>query len=104
MSGREEELWERAVTALEKIAEEPIMQTVGGPPICPHCNTLNPRVTVIEGESVGPLVEFCMIATCGPCGNTIYGVPLEWAIFSDAEEARGEISRRAGALNGNGGN
>lgn len=95
---------ERGVRALEKIAEEPILQTEGGPPICPHCNTLNPRVTVSADESDGPLAEFALVAKCGPCGGTIFGVPLEWGLFTNPEEAREEIARRRAVLNGNGSN
>lgn len=102
---RVEELLERGIAALEKIADEPIMQTEGGPPVCPGCNSLNPRVRVAASdETSGPFVQFFVPMECGNCGKTFFAVPLEWATYSAIEDARTEISRRAGILNGNGSN
>lgn len=102
---REWELLERGVKALEKIAEEPVLQTEGGPPVCPHCNSLNPRVRIAASdETVGPFVQFFVPMKCENCGHVFFAVPLEWANFSAISDARDELQRRAGILDGNGGN
>jgi hypothetical protein len=105
MSRREMELLERGVTALEKIAEEPVLQTEGGPPICPHCNTLNPAVEIAAaGKSSGPFIEYYVPMRCLECDKSFFAVPLEWATFVTMHDLKDEIQRRAGVLSGNGGN
>lgn len=100
---RVEELLVRGVSALEKIADEPIMQTEGGPPACPHCNSLNPRVRIAASdEAVGPFVQFFVPMRCESCGKVFHAVPLEWANFTEIDEAKAELTRRAAILNGNG--
>jgi hypothetical protein len=102
---RVEELLNRGVAALEKIAEEPILQTEGGPPVCPHCNSFNPRVRIAASdEAVGPFVQYFVPMRCDSCGKVFYAVPLEWANFQEIEDARAELTRRAAVLNGNGSN
>lgn len=102
---RAEELLERIATGIEKIADEPILQTEGGPPACPHCNTLNPTITVAElGEASGPFVQYFIDVNCGECDKQFWAVPIEWAAFTELNDAVNELKRRAGALNGNGGN
>lgn len=105
LRGRELELATRLVKGIEKLAETPVLETEGGPPICPHCETLNPIITVPAAEeSSGPLVEYYMQGKCENCGKTFYGVPMEWAFFTIHVDATEELSRRAGLLNGNGSN
>jgi len=101
MLGREQLLlMERGVKALEKLAEDPVIQIEGGPPVCPHCNTLNPQVSVHENDGEGPLALFLLDPKCENCGKTFYAVPLEWAIFEAREEAEQEINQRAEVFSG----
>jgi uncharacterized protein with PIN domain len=105
MAGTTKELLERIAAGIEKIADEPILQTEGGPPVCPHCNSLNPRVSVAASdETSGPFVQFFVPMRCESCGKVFFAVPLEWASFTGIHEAREEIGRREAALNGNGSN
>lgn len=94
---------QRGADALERLAETPIIETEGGPPICPHCNTLNPEIKIpAAGESVGLLGLYALEAFCNTCNNVIFAVPIEWAMFQSVEGAEEELQRRAGILNGNG--
>lgn len=102
---RVEDLLVRGVSALEKIAEEPILQTEGGPPVCPHCNSFNPRVRIAASdEASGPFVQYFVPMRCETCGKVFYAVPLEWANFTNVDEAKEELTRRAAVSNGNGSN
>jgi uncharacterized protein with PIN domain len=90
---------ERIATAIEKLAEDPVLEIESGPPICPHCETVNPDVSISEVEEEGPLIEYLLIPTCSNCGKKFYAVPLEWAMFATPEEAENEIHDRTGMLN-----
>jgi hypothetical protein len=94
--GREQtQLIRRAVIALEKLAEDPVLQIEAGPPICPHCQTINPEVTVVaDSGGKGPLSEFAILPECGSCEQKFYAVPIEWAIFTTHQEAEKEIENR----------
>jgi len=103
--GREDELLglaQRGVTALEKLAEDPVVQLETGPPVCPFCDKMNPDVRVAESEAQGPLAEFVIRAQCLSCNNLIFGVPLHWAMGKNIEEIRAVIEERvrAGGFNG----
>ena len=90
----------RIASSLEKLAETPILETEGGPPICPHCLALNPEISIAEAdESRGPLGLFCLDAKCCNCNQTMFAVPIEWAIFKNVTDAQSELERRAGILN-----
>jgi len=101
--GREDkQLLRRAVTALEKLAEDPILEIEGGPPICPNCHTMNPVVVTEVQSGQGPLSEFAIALECTSCGSSFFAVPLEWALFTTYQEAEEEIEKRRevfGAIN-----
>lgn len=82
------ELLERGVVALEKLNEEPVMHVESGPPVCPHCERVNPIVRVSEATGEGPLGEFLIQARCLACQKSIYAIPLMWDCVGTTEEAR----------------
>ena len=93
--GRDErKLLERGVTALEKLASDPVLEIESGPPICPSCNRMA-EVELDQDAGEGPLSVYLITPTCLHCHNKMYAVPLEWAIFSTEEEAEIELSKRA---------
>jgi hypothetical protein len=93
--GRDErKLLERGVTALEKLAEDPVLEIESGPPICPFCNNV-PEIEIAEDQGEGPLALYVIAPTCMHCKNRFYAVPIEWAIFTTIEDAQGELDKRA---------
>jgi hypothetical protein len=96
--GRDErKLLERGVAALEKLAEDPVLQIESGPPICPFCNHIA-EVALDQDAGEGPLAVFLITPTCLHCHNRFFAVPLEWAIFAAEEDAHEELAKRAGVF------
>lgn len=97
-----DEKLDRVIEALERsakaqedlivLATEERDSNIFGPPLCPHCGTLNPDVHNGGGE--GPMAEFALIATCGSCAKTLFAVPQGWLCFTTRDEALKEIEGR----------
>jgi len=87
MTSRQEELIERGVRALERMAEDPVIQVETGPPVCPHCEKINPTVRVEETTATGALGEFIIQAHCTHCNHVFYAVPYQWAVSKTVSEA-----------------
>lgn len=96
LTRHQEELLERAVKAFEKLVEEPEIQfqVETHPPVCPHCETINPMVHVRETEAMGKLAEFIVSARCRKCDNQFYGIPFHWACVKTPDEAKEIISEK----------
>lgn len=97
-----EGLLERGVSALERLSEDPVIQMETGPPVCPHCERINPVVRVEEGTATGMLAEFLIQALCQHCNKIFYALPLQWATVKNPSEAKQVITERA-ELSGNNG-
>ena len=91
---------DRAVAALEKLADDPVIHVESGPPVCPHCETLNPTIQVEEGAGEGPFSTFCVEPRCGNCGEQFFAVPIQWATFQFYQEAEAELERRKEVFEG----
>jgi hypothetical protein len=89
------DLLTRGVTALEKLGDDPVFQMETGPPVCPYCERMNPNVTVSESEATGPLAEFIIKCVCNSCHRVFYGIPLQWSMCQDVQEAEAVIRERA---------
>lgn len=97
MDGRETQqllgTLERIAVANEELirlaTEERNIEFKPTPPFCPHCQSLNPRVTSEGGG--GLMSEFVLVARCETCGRAIYGVPDGWQVYGSKEEARSAI-------------
>lgn len=72
------EILERIAVGIERLAEDPVIQMETGPPVCPHCERVNPNVRVNESGGSGPLAEFVIQASCLHCGRTFYALPVQW--------------------------
>jgi hypothetical protein len=97
--GRGVQALERAAEALERLAEDPVVQIETGPPVCPHCEQMNPLVRVDESSAQGKLGEFVIQAHCLHCNSVIYGVPLQWQCVKTTDEA-GQILREMEEIRG----
>ena len=105
MERHEQQLLERGVKALEKLAEDPTVEFETGPPICPNCGIFNPVVSINENASSGPLSHFMAMVQCDNCSEFFYLVPMHWLTFTRLTEVQVEIARREAILNvGNGQN
>lgn len=82
------DLLQRGVTALERMAEDPIVNLEIGIPACPHCDTINPMVMVRESEAVGKLAEVVFQCTCQSCHEQFIGMPTQWFCARNVEEAQ----------------
>jgi hypothetical protein len=88
MADRMEELLERGVTALEKLADDEIeLKVETKPPVCPHCQQFNPEIRV-EINGTGSLVEFFIQAHCLSCNNVFYVLPYQWDTVKTVDEVR----------------
>jgi hypothetical protein len=90
-------LLERGIEAIERLAEDPVIQIETGPPLCPFCERVNPVIRVGESENTGALAEFVIRAHCQHCNNVFYGIPLHWSTVKTTEEVREIISERVEA-------
>lgn len=88
-------LAERAVSALEKLSDDPVIDVPVKPPVCPNCQKLNPAVRVQESEANGPLFEFVIMCHCLSCNSTFFAIPESWTCVSDVEQVKQVISERA---------
>jgi hypothetical protein len=81
------ELLQRGVSALERMAEDPVINLEIGIPACPHCETVNPIVMVRESEAAGRLAEAVFQCTCQSCHQTFIAMPVQWFCARDTDEA-----------------
>jgi hypothetical protein len=96
------QLVERGVKAVERLADDPVINIEAAPPICPHCNRMNPTVKV-EQDSDGPLAECVLVARCQSCNQLFYAVPVTWHMFITQDDVMREFQERAEMMS-NGGN
>jgi hypothetical protein len=94
MDQSERELLERGVRAIERLAEDPVIQVETKPPICPHCETMNPNVRVQEHEADGRLAEFVIQAECLKCHKLFLAMPMQWEVVKTVEDARQLVNER----------
>lgn len=92
------QLLERGIAALEKLADDPVIQIEEGPPACPHCQALNPTVRVSESEASGPLGEFVVQAQCQLCQRVFYAAPKVWVTVKTQEEVQAEMDERKNSV------
>lgn len=64
-----------------------------GPPICPHCQALSPRIS--NGGGDGSFGEFILAAECQECHNVFFAVAQGWTCFTTPESVQAEIGRRS---------
>jgi len=101
MDNHERQLLERGVIALENLAADPVIHIESGPPVCPHCDQMNPDVHVTESEASGPLSEFVVRALCMSCSQVFYALPRMWTSVKSVAEAQREIEELRTVQNGN---
>jgi|SRR5215831_10677080 len=95
MDKRTEELIERGVAALEKLASEEIeFQVQTKPPVCPHCNYINPNIRVEEATGSGPMVEHFTQAHCLHCHKVFWIIPLQYESVKSQMDARAVIEEK----------
>ncbi len=95
------ELAEKGVEALERLAQDPVIEIEAAPPICPHCGKFNPNVSVDEGTD-GPIADCVIPVTCGDCGQSFYAMPITWHMHPTLSSVRLELEERAELIsNGN---
>jgi hypothetical protein len=88
------ELMRRAVKA-------PILEMEVGPPVCPHCQRVNPTVRTEQHDAMGPLFEYAVALYCMECENKFYGVPVEWSMHQDVSTLTYELEGRKSSGDGN---
>lgn len=68
---------------IETIQEAANVRTPG---FCPHCKSLNPRISNEGGT--GDFNDFVLVATCGNCSRKFIAIPEGWQVFTSPEQAR----------------
>lgn len=93
------EFLERGIAALESLAQDPVIQVETMPPVCPHCEDMNPIVKVSDTEGQGPLAEIVIRGTCLRCRNEFIAIPVQYECvktISDAVELMNERNEQRG--------
>lgn len=88
---------EAQTAALESLAEDPVVNLETKPPVCPNCQTMNPKVRVEESQAEGPLIEFVIQAHCQHCNRVFYGIPVQWEAFTDTAQVKNFMQERVEA-------
>lgn len=97
------EILERIASGIEKLGEDPVIQMETAPPVCPHCETMNPDVGVEESGGTGPLGEFVIRCTCQKCHRVFYALPIQWACVPEISQLE-EVLAQHKELSGYGNN
>lgn len=92
---RLEALLERIAVGVEQMGAEPEIEIDAGPPLCPACGNVNPKVHLPPSDGgMGFLAEIMIEAQC-ECGSPIYVVIESYSCHRQREtalaEARGNI-------------
>lgn len=95
MSPYQQELLERGVSALERLAQDPVIEMETAPPLCPHCEKVNPVVRVQESEATGQMGEIVYQFHCVHCNQVFYAIPIQWDCVKTPNEAAGLLNERA---------
>lgn len=69
---------ERIAVGIERLAEDPVIQMETAPPNCPHCERMNPTISVEESGGTGPMAEFVIRAKCSYCNEIFFALPIQW--------------------------
>ncbi len=86
---------ERIATGVEKMGAEPEIEIESGPPLCPSCGNLNPKIRLNDEEGgVGYLGEILIEAVCIDCGNPMYVVIESFSCHRNRQEAADEARER----------
>lgn len=65
-----------------------------GPPSCPHCGMVNPKISSGGEEGQGEMGTYVLVARCQSCHKMFYAVSQGWMCFTDAHETRAQIEGR----------
>jgi len=99
LTKKQEQLLERGVEAVERLAQDPVLEIEAAPPMCPHCGNFNPIVIVTEGSD-GPLSECVLYCQCQNCNQAFYAMPVTWHMHQEMQTVREELKERAEIQNG----
>lgn len=95
MDAYERELLERGVAAIERLAQDPVIEIETKPPACPHCEKINPMVRIgVEEEAIGPMAEFVIKAQCLNCNKLFYALPDQWSTVASVAQAAQVMQER----------
>ena len=72
------EVLERIAAGIERLAEDPVINVETAPPVCPHCETMNPNVSTEDTGGTGPMAEYAVRFTCQKCNRVFYALPIQW--------------------------
>jgi hypothetical protein len=93
-------LLERGVDALERLAQDPVIDFEVAPAQCPHCNQTDPIVRVEEKSAQGSLSGFVIQCGCTHCHNVFYAVPFQFQCVKTVAEVQAMRHERAEISNG----
>lgn len=85
----------RIAEAVEKMASDPQIEIEAGPPVCPSCGKLDPRVVFSEQEAAsGPMSQIVVDGDCEACGRQLFIVIESYSVHKSRETAIAEILER----------
>ena len=87
-------LLERIAEGVEKMGADPVIEIEVGPPICPTCGKVNPKVNLPTTEGGwGRLAEILIEAQC-ECGAALYIAIESYSCHARRESAVTEVRAR----------
>jgi ribosomal protein L37AE/L43A len=92
---------ERIAKACEKMGEDPVLEVEIGPPVCPHCGILNPKVSYEDTAGTGQLYEYFIMFECEECDKVFAAAPIQWSMHTSQHTLEAEMKERAGKFNDN---
>jgi hypothetical protein len=94
--GRLNSLLERIAVGVEKMGADPVVEIETGPPLCPTCGTINPKVQLPPSDGGWGFLGEIMIEALCECGGSVYVVIESYSCHrvrvQAIEEARARLS------------
>lgn len=88
------EILTRLTEAVEKLGEDPVIQVETAPPVCPHCETMNPVISVDESGGTGLMAEFIIRCKCHKCNRIFYALPIQWRCVGEISQLEQVIAEQ----------
>lgn len=94
MKSEELTLLERIAVGVEKMGADPVIEIEVGPPMCPTCGNVNPKVNLPSQEGGwGRLAEMLIEVQC-ECGSSLYVAIESYSCHALRQSAVDEVRAR----------
>lgn len=85
----------RIAVALEKMTVDPQVEIEAGPPICPHCGTFDPVMSLNRSEGgQGKMSQIVVDGVCLNCSQPVFIVIESYSVHRSRHTVVAEIEER----------